>query len=180
MTRLNQAYPGVHFLIDADGQDVLDGTDRAELLAQAGNSPSIIARDEMVIRRSSADNRYHFVVVASPPGIAGTAPYYLWIPVAMVLACLFLVHRMIRPIRRLQAVVKQFGDGDLRVRSGVARKDEIGQLSVDFDRMAEKIERLVVAERQLLQDVSHELRSPLARLAFALELARTARIMPVR
>jgi two-component system sensor histidine kinase CpxA len=47
-------------------------------------------------------------------------------------------------------------------------------LSRAFDRMAERIGTLLTAERRLLQDISHELRSPLARLSFAAELARTA------
>jgi two-component system sensor histidine kinase CpxA len=52
--------------------------------------------------------------------------------------------------------------------------DEIGELSRAFDQMADRIETLLAAERRLLQDVSHELRSPLARLGFAVELARTS------
>jgi two-component system, OmpR family, sensor histidine kinase CpxA len=60
------------------------------------------------------------------------------------------------------------------VRLNSLRKDEIGELSRSFDRMAERIGTLVTAERRLLQDVSHELRSPLARLSFAAELTRTA------
>jgi len=53
------------------------------------------------------------------------------------------------------------------------RRDEIGQLARDFDAMAGRIEGLVESQRRLLRDVSHELRSPLARLVVALELART-------
>ncbi len=54
------------------------------------------------------------------------------------------------------------------------RKDEFGELANSFNLMAERIETLLTAERRLLQDVSHELRSPLARLEFAIELARTS------
>ena len=56
----------------------------------------------------------------------------------------------------------------------IVRRDEIGALAGSFDRMADRIETLLTAERRLLQDVSHELRSPLARLSFAAELVRTA------
>jgi two-component system sensor histidine kinase CpxA len=52
------------------------------------------------------------------------------------------------------------------------RSDEIGQLARDFDTMAERLERMVGSQRRLIRDVSHELRSPLARLQVALELAR--------
>jgi two-component system sensor histidine kinase CpxA len=76
------------------------------------------------------------------------------------------------PLRKLRRVVEQFGRGDLAARAGTKRKDEIGELSRAFDEMADRIETLLSAERRLLQDVSHELRSPLARLGFAVELAR--------
>ena len=76
------------------------------------------------------------------------------------------------PLRKLRRVVEQFGRGNLAAHAGTTRKDEIGELSRAFDEMAERIETLLSAERRLLQDVSHELRSPLARLGFAVELAR--------
>ena len=74
---------------------------------------------------------------------------------------------------RLRRAVDRFGRGDLSTRIGSNRRDEIGELARAFDRMAERIETLLAAERRLLQDVSHELRSPLARLGFAVELGRT-------
>jgi two-component system sensor histidine kinase CpxA len=52
------------------------------------------------------------------------------------------------------------------------RRDELGDLARDFDNMAERIESLLTSQRRLLQDISHELRSPLARLHVALGLAR--------
>ncbi len=52
------------------------------------------------------------------------------------------------------------------------RRDELSELAREFDRMAERIEDLVVSQQQLLGDISHELRSPLARLSLALDLAR--------
>ena len=54
------------------------------------------------------------------------------------------------------------------------RRDEIGDLARSYDQMAERIQTLLAAERRLLQDISHELRSPLARLSFAAELTKTA------
>jgi two-component system sensor histidine kinase CpxA len=53
------------------------------------------------------------------------------------------------------------------------RQDELGELARTFDRMADRIETLLAAERRLLLDISHELRSPLARLGVAIELARS-------
>ena len=74
----------------------------------------------------------------------------------------------------MRRVVDRFGRGDLAARVGSSRRDEIGELSRAFDEMAGRIETLLAAERRLLQDVSHELRSPLARLEVAVELAGTS------
>ncbi len=79
------------------------------------------------------------------------------------------------PLRRLRKVTQQLAGGDLSARVGeglVHRKNEVANLARDVDRMAERIESLVGAHQRLIRDVSHELRSPLARLNVALELAR--------
>ena len=78
------------------------------------------------------------------------------------------------PLRGLRRALEKFGRGDLSVRYHLSRRDEIGELAQAFNRMADQITTLLSAERRLLQDVSHELRSPLARLGFAVELARTS------
>ncbi len=88
----------------------------------------------------------------------------------------FLMARyLILPIRQLQHASRQLAGGRLDTRTEPAlgkRRDELGQLAQDFDRMAEQIQNLVQGQQQLLRDVSHELRTPLARQRFALELAR--------
>ncbi|MEH6824188.1 MAG: ATP-binding protein [Motiliproteus sp.] len=88
----------------------------------------------------------------------------------------FLMARyLILPIRQLQHASRQLAGGRLDTRIEPAlgkRRDELGQLAQDFDRMAEQIQNLVQGQQQLLRDVSHELRTPLARQRFALELAR--------
>ena len=91
------------------------------------------------------------------------------------LVCGWLAWYLVRPVRRLRTASQRFSEGDLSVRVADAmgrRRDEIADLGKDFDQMAERIEALVTAHRQLLGDVSHELRSPLARLHIALGLAR--------
>jgi two-component system sensor histidine kinase CpxA len=91
------------------------------------------------------------------------------------IVCYGLARHLIRPIRTLRTSTRRLADGDLTVRVGAAvqkRHDELGDLGRDFDYMAERIDSLVSAQRKLLRDMSHELRSPLARLRVALELAR--------
>ena len=88
-----------------------------------------------------------------------------------------------RPIDRLRGGFERLASGDLAVRLEAdmgRRRDEIADLARDFDLMAEQLQRLVASRDQLLHDVSHELRSPLARLNMAIGLARQnpARIEP--
>jgi two-component system sensor histidine kinase CpxA len=84
-----------------------------------------------------------------------------------------------RPLVRLRQAARQLAQGNLGARvteparhSGASREDEFKALVHDFNHMAERLESLVGAQQLLLRDVSHELRSPLARLSVALELAR--------
>jgi signal transduction histidine kinase len=80
-----------------------------------------------------------------------------------------------KPVEQLQRVVRRVAAGDLSARIGgplAQSPDELGQLARDFDHMANRIESLVERNRWLLRDISHELRSPLARLQLALELGR--------
>jgi two-component system OmpR family sensor kinase len=79
------------------------------------------------------------------------------------------------PIRALREGLDRFAQGDLGVRLAARmgrRRDEIADLARDFDGMAEKVEQLLLSRSQLIDDMSHELRSPLARLQLAIALAR--------
>ncbi|HEY6337860.1 MAG TPA: ATP-binding protein [Candidatus Sulfotelmatobacter sp.] len=91
------------------------------------------------------------------------------------LVCYFLSWYLVKPIVRLRAATRQLAAGDLSARAGapaIVRRDEVAGLMRDFDTMAERLETLVKAQSRLLNDISHELRSPLARLNVALGLAR--------
>src|SRR5713101_1045545 len=91
------------------------------------------------------------------------------------LVCYFLAQFLTSPILRLRQATQKLAAGDLSARAGGSNSratDEVSQLVRDFDLMAEQIEKLINAQSRLLKDISHELRSPLARLTVALELAR--------
>lgn len=91
------------------------------------------------------------------------------------LICYLLSLYLTKPLRSLGMAAKSIATGKLSTRVGPLRghnKDEIAELSTEFDRMAEQLEQLIGAKERLLQDISHELRSPLARLNIAIELAR--------
>jgi two-component system sensor histidine kinase CpxA len=91
------------------------------------------------------------------------------------LVCYFLASYMTKPVARLRAATQRLAAGDLTARAGSPNStggDEIAGLMRDFDTMAARLETLVKAQSRLLNDISHELRSPLARLNVALGLAR--------
>jgi signal transduction histidine kinase len=88
----------------------------------------------------------------------------------LALASVPLVRTIVAPLERLTRAARALGEGDLSTRSGIRRRDEVGELARAFDEMAERLERLVRNERELLANVSHELRTPLSRIRVALEL----------
>jgi len=82
-----------------------------------------------------------------------------------------------KPVEALRNATRRMAAGELssRVgRKGGKANDELAQLAHDFDAMAERIEALVAHDRRVLQDLSHELRSPLARLHLILDLAQNS------
>lgn len=98
---------------------------------------------------------------------------HLWVVGSVLVLSYSLARHLTRPLVELRAAADRLGAGDLSARVGSARQDELGELARSFDQMGDRVERAVTAQRQLLQDVSHELRSPLSRLGVAVELART-------
>lgn len=91
------------------------------------------------------------------------------------LFCYGLARYLTSPVTKLRKATREFAGGNLSARVGPtmgSRRDELVSLAADFDEMAEKIQSLIESQRRLLGDISHELRSPLARLNVALELAR--------
>jgi two-component system sensor histidine kinase CpxA len=91
------------------------------------------------------------------------------------LICYVLTRYLTAPILRLREASRHLAQGDLSTRAAAGmerRRDELGSLVQDFNAMAARIEELVFGQRQLIYDISHELRSPLARLNVALDLAR--------
>jgi two-component system sensor histidine kinase CpxA len=133
--------------------------------------------------RSSSDGLHQYTLVMGlPPGprvfFGPRGMPWRWLIIAVIctgVVCYLLSWYMTKPIVRLRAATRQLAAGDLTARSGAPasrRRDEMTSLMRDFDAMAERLEILVKAQSRLLNDISHELRSPLARLNVALGLAR--------
>jgi signal transduction histidine kinase len=191
LRRLNSYTEIDYYLTDPQGIDLVDGEDRSALLAmrparvRARRSRSWlfpilafpIREPSGVLVHGSGSRRYRMIAVLPPrPGIGQTEAllYFLWLPVLIGILCYTMAIHLASPLRGLRRVLEKFGRGDLGIRYHLARRDEIGDLAQAFNRMADQIATLLTAERRLLQDVSHELRSPLARLGFAVELAKTS------
>ena len=171
-------------------------------LAGITNAVSISARDRsaaLLGQRSEhwTDDPYRFVVVlpvtssgrvvgiaalARPAGPLRSEQIRLWLGlaaagvaalVAAVLLALALARWVGRPLRRLETAAARFGDGSLSARA--ATQDgpaEIQQLATTFNQMAGRLEGLLASQRNVLADVSHQLRTPLAALRLRLELMR--------
>ena len=110
--------------------------------------------------------------------VPGWLPHWLplWVGPLVLLAIAIgvgvwpLARGLTRRIERLQARVDELGAGSLSARVEVEGKDEVARLAESFNRAAERIERLMEAQRHMLAGASHELRTPLTRIRMAIEL----------
>ena len=109
------------------------------------------------------------------PGLQPLALRLLVILVIGGIFCFWLARYLTTPLLKLRTTTNELAEGNLGARVAdklTKRRDEVGQLGRDFNGMAERLESMVKAQQRLLGDISHELRSPLARLGVALGLAR--------
>lgn len=104
-----------------------------------------------------------------------TWPWYLSGLIVSFISSFLLAWHFSKPVRLLRKAFKSIAQGDLNTRISPEigwRRDEIADLGNDFDHMASQLQNLMASQRRLLHDVSHELRSPLARLQVSIGLAR--------
>ncbi|CAI1721976.1 Sensor protein CpxA [Serratia liquefaciens] len=134
----------------------------------SGGTGYLLSYDMRALREEYSPNRRPHVFNIPMP--------MLWVGgLAGLLFSTVLAWNLTRPMRKLRDGFDRVAQGDLSVRLFPAmrrRHDELSEVARDFDSMAERLELLVSAREQLLHDVSHELRSPLARLQLAIGLAR--------
>lgn len=178
LDRLNHVFRGAsHYLLDDRGIDQVTGENRAYLLPPPPRSKWRTRSDGHYIRAHRASDRQFWIAAVGIPETTPTwtyLPYYLLLIGATGMLCWIAAAGVVSPIRRIASTIALFGKGNLSVRVHQMRQDEIGQLGRSFNQMADRLEKLIVSERRLLSDISHELRSPLARLKFAIKLARTS------
>ena len=164
------------YVLDFDNHEVLG---RDEALQQLKDRRTVM---EIQVREDSQGRSYTvYTVKRAPPstilapGPAGTALRLAAAAILSAIISFFLARSLSVPLEQLSAASRRIAAGDLNTRVGHSlpeRRDEFGQLATDFDAMASRLQAMQQANQRLLQDVSHELRSPLARLTVALEIAR--------
>jgi signal transduction histidine kinase len=174
LRELNRFTRARFHLTDAQGRDLETGQDHGWLIRSVVGQHkwSIRTNGQLMIGGDSDDGHYLWFVAVTPPSAMGLAPFYLLLLAVVGALYLLVTANIATPLRHLAGVVDRFGRGDLAARAKTKSRDEVGNLGRSFNAMAERIETLLTAERRLLQDVSHELRSPLARLTFEAEMVR--------
>jgi two-component system sensor histidine kinase CpxA len=185
LAKIDSYYPGTHRLVDGQGRDLLTGEHHEVrpptpprlrlppfLFWMFGGRTGPPPEAMVTI---AEDRRYALVTLRfESPQEPNLLPYFSWIVIVLIGLTWALTFTLVRPLRELRQTLQRFAGGDLSVRIRPSRRDEFGDVARSFDVMADRIETLLTAERRLLQDVSHELRSPLARMNFAIELAKSS------
>ena len=188
LAQLDRREATPYYLLDEQNRDLLGRPLPPELAFREGRQGdhmgqmgNMMMRQAMAIR--VADGR-SFVLMPDFQGVSLWRvlgrPRVFALPLLVTallsgLLCYWLARYLLRPVKELREATQAMAAGDFaqRVAPGLGgRRDEIADLAHDFDHMAARIEQLVSAQMQLLGDISHELRSPLARLVVALELAQ--------
>lgn len=175
-------------VVDDDGRDLLGRPVPEAALAQARAQLDDTARAFGARRVKAPDGKQYFLFV--PAEFAPPHPRFRQVPrpviepltlrlgITFLASLLFsagLAWYLTRPVRHLRTATRRLAEGalDTRVMPQIGkRRDEIADLGRDFDHMADRVQALIGAQKRLLHDVSHELRSPLARLHVATALVR--------
>ena len=174
------------WLVDATGKDLNGSTLPARVLDAARQAtpfghPAVHVGDNSTLVSVRVHGQHgDYTLVArydTVPLLRGEGLFRLF-AISTILAsitCFLLAHYLSKPIWQLRLATQRLASGDLDARAGEklgTRSDEIADLVRDFDSMADRIRDLLENQKRLLSDISHELRSPLARLRVALALAR--------
>lgn len=175
------------FLFDAGGAEICGKSVVPQIRQTVARAHStgkfqtnIIGNSWAFAENISGSGGAQFIAVLVTPLEPGHLPHFpaYTVPVSALVTFVF-AYLLTKPVRALRSAFRQFAAGDMSVRLPVARSAlrdwggaDVRTLMIDFNEMADRIQALLEAHKTLLRDVSHELRSPLARLNVALELAR--------
>jgi two-component system, OmpR family, sensor histidine kinase CpxA len=193
---LEQTLKWQAYLFDDEGKEILSQPTpvEAETIAQSAlqtnEAKYLISHGKKFVAKrttGSTGTRYVFVTESQVPSVTSLlqAPLGVQITRGIIVVlvagfvCFWLARSITKPVRELSVATHQLADGSLDARVGDSvtnKQDEVAQLGRDFNHMAEQIESLMASQRRLITDISHELRSPLARLSVALGIARRSSV----
>jgi signal transduction histidine kinase len=164
---------GIRVLLsDKNGRDLVSGEDVSGTLKTRPGRPLLpFLGPPAAIPISSPVNGLCTIQI-NPRIQMGLPPEVLFLPLLSLVCCSVAAYITLR-MRSIETAVERFGSGAMGVRIDAYSTDPMGRLARAFNQMAERIESLVEGNRRLYADMSHELRSPLARLRLAVGLARS-------
>jgi two-component system sensor histidine kinase CpxA len=188
---LASGHKGQILLLDEFNKDVLSravSKDTLRLASEAGKNQLVTTHIPLYERVAA----YKFVSTSGHPYtlvfyersvalnltgalLSAGIPFLLGLLSVVTILCFWLAYNIASPIHGIQSAARRVAQGDLSARVPHAvslRRDELAALAVDFDSMVERIETLIGTQKNLLNSVSHELRSPLARLNVSLAVMR--------
>ena len=174
------------WLVDSNGNELSGRPVPAKILtdaAEAEKNEGLHHSFEANVLAASAttpQGSYMLIAELTPPPLSERVPGdILWTlklgTIFSAVICFLIAHYLTKPIARLRDATHQLARGNLDIHAAENlgnRRDEIADLVRDFDSMAGELRILIQSERDLLSGVSHELRSPIARIRLALTLAR--------
>jgi two-component system sensor histidine kinase CpxA len=166
------------FLTDKLGRDLINGKDRTNMIAERRTRrPPFFAPPAA---RPFSETPSGTCLVNANPQVRFGIPPDLWFLTFLSLACASVAAYITLRMRHIENAVTRFGSGSMGVRIATYSRDPMGRLARSFDQMADRIESLIEGNRRLCVDISHELRSPLARLRLALGLAKSGSTSALR
>lgn len=175
------------FLLDGFYKDVLSRPldDEALRVAHAAKSGQLVVLRGHIaaFRYLSSSGRPYILLFFIKTGLRQNAdnvfgrglPFGILVILLVTLLCFWLAYHIAAPIHNIQSTARRVAEGDLKARvpaSVSKRYDELAALAKDFDSMVDRLDLLIQMQKSLLNSVSHELRSPLARISLSVALLK--------
>ncbi|HSE49437.1 MAG TPA: ATP-binding protein [Terriglobales bacterium] len=183
LSRINTRINGELWILDDNNRPIQGGELPKAIQPALTMADDVTARgEELLVRLPFEHEGKRYMALArlrmrKPPPLPFFRDPAAQIPLGVLLSsivCFVLARWIARPVSALRRSAQRISEGELdaRVDGKYEGRDELGQLTRDFNLMAERLQQTLASQQRMFADVSHELRSPLSRLTLALELAK--------
>jgi len=167
-----------HINWQSDDESDLDISSTVFVRTLSDDSQMLAAGNEQVIR--VARGGYEYFLNRKAPSLSDYDYVVVYIGLGFALFILFsnywLVRRLMEPVSKLRQGAEKICEGDLSYRVEVTRNDELGELTESINHMADSLQSMLEAKRQLLLAISHELRTPVTRAKLQLEFMENSEL----